>query len=300
MKKKLFVVTGPTAIGKTQVSIALARQLGTEIVSADSRQIYRELSIGTAVPSPHELSQVRHHFIHSHSIFDTYNASRYETEALGLLEKLYQTYDVLVLTGGSMLYIDAVCQGIDQMPDVDPELRESLKEQLQNEGIESLRIQLKRLDPDYYHQVDLKNPVRIVHALEICLMTGQPYTSFRSNPNKKRPFTIFKVGLDCHRDQLHQRINNRVDRMVEAGLEAEARQFFPYRKLNALNTVGYREFFDFFNGAITRDKAIELIRRNSRRYARKQLTWFRNDPEVKWFQPHEIEKIVEYCFNQST
>lgn len=298
MAKTLIIVTGPTAIGKTRIAIETAKFFHTEIVSADSRQIYRELSIGTAVPSPEELAEIKHHFIHSHSILENYNASRYETEAIGLLENLFNIYDAVVMTGGSMLYIDAVCSGIDTMPDVDPELRDNLKTRLKEEGIESLRLQLKKLDPDYYSRVDLKNPSRIVHALEISLMTGKPYSSFRTSPKKERPFTIIKIGLDCGRTELHRRINRRVDQMLEAGLEDEARKVYPLKNLNALNTVGYREFFTCFSGEISKEKAIEWIKRNTRRYARKQLTWFRKDPEINWFHPDEPKKIIEFLKNK--
>jgi tRNA dimethylallyltransferase len=298
MTKHLIIITGPTAIGKTRVAIETAIFFNTEIVSADSRQIYRELNIGTAVPSKAELNSIKHHFVHSHSIQDTYNASRFETEAMELLEDLFKKYDVVVLTGGSMLYIDAICKGIDTMPDVDPELRQNLKNSLKENGIESLRVQLKKLDPDYYRQVDLKNPARIVHALEICLMTGRPYSSFRTSPNKERPFSILKIGLNCNRAELHHRINQRVDKMVEAGLEEEARSVYPLKHLNSLNTVGYRELFAHFNGEITKEKAIELIKRNSRRYARKQLTWFRKDAEMNWFTPQDSAKIIKFIQNK--
>ena len=292
--KTLLVLVGPTGIGKTAVGIQLAQHFSTEIISSDSRQLFKELSIGTAVPSVNELKRVKHHFIHSHSIHENYNASRFETEALDTIEQLFKQKNELLLVGGSMLYIDAVCKGIDVMPDADPEIRESLKNKLQNEGIESLRLQLKTLDPNYYAKVDLKNPNRIIHALEICLMTGKTFTSFRTNPKKKRPFTIVKMGLNCDRKILHERINKRVDLMVEAGLEVEARKVYPFKHLNALNTVGYREWFAYFDGDITRENAIELIKRNSRRYARKQITWFRRDEEMNWFEPHEIEKIIEF------
>lgn len=298
MTKHLIIITGPTAIGKTRVAIETAKFFNAEIVSADSRQIYRELNIGTAAPSRAELNSIKHYFIHSHSIHDAYNASRFETEAMELLEDLFKKYDVVVLTGGSMLYIDAICKGIDTMPDVDPELRQNLKNNLKENGIESLRVQLKKLDPVYYRQVDLKNPARIVHALEICLMTGKPYSSFRTSPNKERPFSIIKIGLDCNRAELHHRINQRVDKMVEAGLEEEAHGVYPLKHLNSLNTVGYREFFAHFNGEISKEKAIELIKRNSRRYARKQLTWFRKDAEMNWFTPQDSAKIIKFIQNK--
>ncbi len=305
MHKTLIVLTGPTGIGKTTVGINIAQHFNTEIVSSDSRQIFKELRIGTAVPNKNELAAVKHHFIHSHTITENYNASKYETEAMQLLEKLFQQKDIIVLVGGSMLYIDAICKGIDIMPDVDPEIRNSLNVQLKKEGIESLRLQLKKQDPDYYKIVDLKNPSRIIHALEICLMTGKPYSSFRSKTNKKRPFSIIKVGLNCDRKILHNRINKRVDLMIKMGLEKEAKSVYQQKHLNSLNTVGYRELFAFFDGEIPIEKAIELIKRNSRRYARKQLTWFRKDKKMKWFEPKQTEEIIEYIecgiyANQST
>lgn len=298
MKKYLIVLTGPTGIGKTCVGIEVAKHFNTEIISADSRQLYKELSIGTAVPSPPELSDVKHHFVQSFSINENLNASKFESLALNTLETLFENHEIVLMVGGSMLYVDAVCKGIDLMPDVEPEVRESLKTKLDMEGLESLRFQLKRLDPEYYETVDLKNPNRIIHALEICLVTGKPYSSFRLSPNRKRPFEIIKIGLDCERETLHQHINRRVDKMVEAGLEDEARKLYPLKHLNALNTVGYREWFAHFDGEISREKAIELIKRNSRRYARKQLTWFRNDAEINWFQPSETSQIIKFIENK--
>ncbi len=298
MSKTLIVIAGPTGVGKTSVAIKLAKHFKTEIVSSDSRQIFKELTIGTAIPAKEELEQVKHHFIHSHSIHNNYNASRYENEALELLEILFQKYNTVVLAGGSMLYIDAICKGIDTMPDADPEIRAELKSRLETEGIESLRTQLKKLDPEYYQIVDLKNQARIIHALEICLMTGKTFTSFRSNPNKKRPFEIIKIALNTDRAELHDRINRRVDKMVKDGLEKEARNVYPYKYLTALNTVGYREWFNYFDGEISREEAIELIKRNSRRYARKQLTWFRKDETVNWFDPDQVEEIIAFVEHQ--
>ena len=297
MPKTLIVITGPTGVGKTSTSIKIARHFNADIVSADSRQIFKEMRIGTAVPDEKELSAVKHHFIQTHSIHKNYNASRFEMEALDLLQNLFNKNDVVLMVGGSMLYIDAVCNGIDVMPDADLEVRSQLKNQLAKEGIESLRMQLKKLDPEYYFQVDLKNPNRIVHALEICLTTGKPYSSFRSNKKKKRPFSILKIGLNCQREKLHERINRRVNKMLEHGLEKEAKKLYSHKELTALNTVGYREFFSYFNGDILREKAIELIKRNSRRYARKQLTWFRKDTEMNWFQPNETSNIIQFIEN---
>ena len=294
MSKNLIVVVGPTCVGKTSASIEIAQHFSTEIVSADSRQIFREFSIGTAAPSPKELSAVKHHFIHSHSIHENYNASQYEHEALELLNRLFQKYNSVIMVGGSMLYIDAVCKGIDIMPDANPEIRENLKNKLAVEGIESLRSQLKELDPEYYTKVDLKNPARIIHALEICMTTGETYSSFLTNPKKTRPFGIIKIGIDTNRAQLHNLINKRVDKMVEKGLENEAGQMYRFKGLTSLNTIGYREWFDYFDGKITREDAIELIKRNSRRYARKQLTWFRNDKTITWFEPHQLNEIINF------
>lgn len=298
MQKYLIVLTGPTGIGKTEVGIKIAKHFNTEIISSDSRQIFKELTIGTAVPGTIELTAVKHHFIQTHSIEENYNASRFENDTLDVINSIFKKNDVVLMVGGSMLYIDAVCNGIDIMPDVDPEIRKSLKDKFENEGLESLRFQLKKLDPDYYNSVDLKNPNRLIHALEICIMTGKPYSSFRSNPKKYRSFSIIKIGLNCDRNVLHNQINLRVDQMIVAGLESEARNLYHLKHLNALNTVGYRELFSFFAGEITREKAIELIKRNSRRYARKQLIWFRNDTEMNWFEPSQANEIITFIENR--
>lgn len=298
MNKYLIVLTGPTGIGKTSIGINIAKHFNTEIVSSDSRQIFKELTIGTAVPTKKEISTVKHHFIQTLSIKDDYNASKYENDALDIINSLFRKYNLVLLVGGSMMYIDAVCNGIDVMPDSDPEIRNSLKEKLEKEGLESLRFQLKKLDPEYYHNVDLKNPNRIIHALEISIMTGKPYSTFRSNQKKDRPFSIIKIGLNCDREVLHNRINSRVDQMITAGLEDEAQRFYKLKHLNSLNTVGYREFFSYFDKNITREKAIELIKRNSRRYARKQLTWFRRDKEMNWFDPEQTNEIINFITNR--
>jgi tRNA dimethylallyltransferase len=294
MLKHLVVLSGPTGVGKTDTAIQLAQHYNTEIVSADSRQIFRELTVGTAVPSVEELSAAKHHFIQTHSISENYNASRYENEAVALLTQLFKKYDVLFLVGGSMLYIDAVCKGIDHMPDHDPDIRKDLKKQLEKNGLEHLRRQLKKLDPNYYLRVDLKNPNRIIHALEISILTGKPYSSFRMEVPKKRSFGISKFALNCERQVLHERINKRVDLMIQNGLIEEARKVYPLRHLNALNTVGYRELFDFIDGTINQDRAIDLIKRNSRRYARKQISWLNRDENTVWFKRGETRKMIAH------
>lgn len=289
-----MVIAGPTGVGKTRVSLETARHFGTEILSADSRQMYREMRIGTAVPSMEELALVRHHFIGNLSISDYYNASRYEEEAIALLNRLFRRSPVVVLTGGSMLYVDAVCNGIDDLPTVDPLIRDQLLRQYHREGIGSLRELVRQLDPEYYRTVDPDNPKRLLHALEICMMTGKPYSSFLKREKKQRSFRILKCGLNMDRKSLYEQINRRVDEMVAAGLEEEARGLLPFRSLNALNTVGYREWFSFFDGACTREETIAQIKSNTRRYARKQLTWFRRDQAITWFHPDETEKLITF------
>lgn len=298
MEKTLIVLLGPTGVGKSDLSIRLARYLHTEIISSDSRQVYRELSIGTAVPSVADQQKVKHHLIHSHSIGDYYSASNFEDDVLGILQQLFKETDTAIMAGGSMLYIDAVCNGMDDLPDADQKLRTQLTADFEEKGIEHLRLQLKRLDPDYYAVVDLKNPKRLLHALEVCLTTGKPYSSFLTKPKKERPFKIIKIGLNIDREKLYERINRRVDQMMKEGLEEEARGVYALRHLNSLNTVGYKELFAFFNGTGSREEAIELIKRNSRRYARRQLTWFRRDREVNWFRPDQEEEIIQFIKNQ--
>jgi len=293
--KTVFVITGPTAIGKTGLSIEVARHFECPIISADSRQIFREMKIGTAAPDKDQLLTVPHFMVGTKSIFDYYSAFEYEQEALSISEKIFKKHDVIVLSGGSMMYIDAFCHGIDELPTVDPELRQDLKKKYKDEGIESMRHQLKMMDPVFYRQVDLKNPQRVIHALEICLMTGRPYSELRTNTRKQRPFDILKIGLDMDRTLLHQRINQRVDVMMQNGLEEEVRELFPHKHLNSLNTVGYRELFQYFEGDISKEKAIELIKRNSRRYARKQLSWFRRDKEIWWFSPDNSQEVIKFA-----
>jgi tRNA dimethylallyltransferase len=292
MVKTLVIILGPTAIGKTKISIQVAQHFNTEIVSADSRQIYRELSIGTALPNAQQLHTVKHHLIHNHSIHAYYNAAHYEKEALGIIEKLFQRNDTVIMTGGSMLYIDVVCNGIDDLPDVEPEIRENLVKRFHNEGLDNLRLELKKIDPAYYKTADLKNPKRILHALEIFYTTGKPYSSLLTRKKVNRDFNIVKIGLNTDRQILHERINKRVDEMIENGLIEEARSVFSFRHLNSLNTVGYKELFLHFENKLTLNEAIELIKRNTRRYARKQITWFRKDKNITWFEPGEVKEII--------
>ncbi len=298
MPKSLIILLGPTGVGKTDLSIELAKYYDTAIISCDSRQIYKEMRIGTAVPEQRILDAVPHHFIRSHSIHECYNASKFEMEVLDRLELLYKKKEMILMTGGSMMYIDALCKGIDDLPEVDADLRKSLMKRMESEGIESLRNELRFFDPDYYNKVDLRNPKRILHALEICLMTGLPYSSFRTNQPKKRPFTIIKLGINLDREVLYNRINLRVDKMFAEGLEQEARDLYPFRHLNSLNTVGFRELFEYFDGTISLEEAKEKIKANSRKYARKQLTWFRRDPEITWFTPGMKEEIIAFTNRQ--
>jgi tRNA dimethylallyltransferase len=298
MTSTLIVLTGPTGIGKTDLALKMAMHYETDIISADSRQMYKEMMIGTAVPSTAELDRVRHHFIQTISIHDNYNAGKFELEVIALLSGLFITKPVVIMAGGSMLYIDAVCKGIDDLPTVDPGVRESLISRFEKEGLESLRFELKKLDPVYYRQVDLHNPKRLLHALEMCIMSGKPYSQLRTAPHKERPFRIIKIGLRAERQVIYDRINQRVDHMVVLGLEEEARQLYPFRSVNALNTVGYKEWFDFFDGKTGKEETIENIKSNSRRYARKQLTWFRKDPDMHWFDTLETEKVIPYIEEQ--
>lgn len=280
--KQLLVLLGPTGVGKTEWSIRMAEQLGVPIVSADSRQLYRGLIIGTAAPTEEQLKRVPHHLVGILSPNDYYSASEYENEALSVINKLHEQHDTVILTGGSMMYIDAICKGIDIMPDIDQELRNDISKMYHEEGLDPIRQKLKLLDPIYYDQVDLKNTQRVIHALEVCIMTGKPYSSFRLNTIKERPFDIIKVGFNRPRPELYDRINKRVDEMIKDGLEEEARQLYPMKHLNSLNTVGYKEMFEYFDGNWTLEEAIDKIKQHSRNYARKQLSWFNRDKSIKW------------------
>jgi len=294
MKNILIVLLGPTGVGKTDLSIEIARHFKTEIISADSRQFFREMKIGTAIPDDLQLQQVKHHYIRFISIEDYYSSSLFERDVLGLLSQLFSENNLVLMSGGSGLYIDAVCEGIDDIPDIDPEIREKLMIKYNEVGLDGLRLALKKLDPGHYEKVDLSNPKRIIRALEICESTGVPYSSFLKKHKRTRDFVILKIGLERPRSELYERINRRVDEMVENGLENEAAGLYHKRDLNALKSVGYREFFDVVDGKITREKAIELIKRNSRRYAKRQMTWWKKDENIRWFHPGEVEEIIRY------
>lgn len=291
---KLFVLLGPTAVGKTALSIKIAKLLGSPIINCDSRQIYKDMSIGTAAPTEEQLAEVKHYFVKILELQQYYSAAQYEEDAINLIGQLSSTHNNLLLSGGSMMYIDAVCNGIDDIPTVAPEIREELKERLHTEGLEKLRNELRLLDPEYYNIVDLKNPKRIVHALEICYTSGKTYTSFRIRKKKERPFQIIKIGLRRERNELFERINKRVDMMMEEGWLEEAKSLYPNRQLNALNTVGYKELFKYFDGTWELDFAIEKIKKNTRDYAKKQMTWFAHDEDIHWFSPDNEKEILDF------
>lgn len=290
----LVVVLGPTGVGKTELCLQIAEHLQVPIINADSRQIFQELPIGTAAPTQEQQRRVKHYFVGNHHLEDYYSASLYEADVLSLLPRLFATRHTALLTGGSMMYIDAVCKGIDDIPTIDDGTREWMKKRLAQEGLPRLVEELKVLDPEHYQIVDKNNPRRVVHALEICHMTGKTYTSFRTNSIKERPFKIVKIGLNRDREQLYERINQRVMFMMENGMEKEAWNVYPKRGLNSLNTVGYKELFDYFDGNIPREEAIRQIQSNTRRYMRKQLTWFKKDEDITWFHPDNIEEIINY------
>jgi len=296
--KTLIVLLGPTGVGKTEISLRLASAFACPIVSSDSRQFYHELKIGTAAPTPTELARATHYFICSHSIFDIYNAGEYEADVMQLLEKLFQENDVVMLVGGSMMYIDAVCNGIDDIPTVDEETRNQWKNIYEENGLEFIQNELKRLDPTHFEEVDIMNPKRILHALEICTITGKPYSDLRTGTKKERPFNILKIGLNRPRPVLYERINARVNTMMQEGLLDEAKPFFEHRNLNTLNTVGYKELFEYFDGNWTLDFAVNMIQQNSRRYAKRQMTWFNRDKEINWFHPEEEEEIITFAKTQ--
>lgn len=295
----LFVVLGPTGVGKTDISIEIAQRLSCSIISSDSRQIYKEMSIGTAKPSEEELQKVKHYFISTQSITEHYSSGQYELDAIPIIESEIERNGNALLVGGSMLYIDAVCKGIDDIPNIEPNVREEVSELYERVGLDGIRNQLKLLDPVHYREVDPMNAKRIKHALEVCLQTGKPFSNLRTGVAKKRNFNIIKIGLRREREELYEMINQRVLKMVEAGLIEEARNLYAYRNLNSLNTVGYKELFKYFENEWTLDYAINMIQQNTRRYAKKQMSWFNKDREIEWFHPEDKKAIHEYISRQA-
>lgn len=299
-QKTLIVVVGPTAIGKTALAIELAKHYQTEIISADSRQFFREMSIGTAKPSEEELAAAPHHFINSHSVNQLFSTGDFEVEALALMDKLYTKHDVLVMVGGSGLYINAICNGLDDMPDIDLNIREKLNQQFTDQGIEPIRKQLAELDPEYFSKVDQSNPQRMIRGLEVVLSTGQKLSSFLTSNKKERPFNIIKIGLNTDREKLYNQINHRVDIMVQNGLVEEVKSLEAYKELNALKTVGYSEIFDYLDGKTDLPTAVDKIKQNTRRFAKRQLTWFRKDIETVWFEPGQNEEVIGFVNQKFT
>lgn len=292
--KTLIVVVGPTAIGKTSLAIALAKHYQTEIISADSRQFFKEMNIGTAKPSEKELAEAAHHFIDSHSVTQLFSTGDFEIEALALMEKLFAVHDTLIMVGGSGLYINAICNGLDEMPEIELEIREKLNQQFADEGIEVIRAQLAALDPAYFEKVDQSNPQRMIRGLEVVLSTGQQLSSFLTANKKERPFNIIKIGLNTDREKLYQQINHRVDLMLQHGLVDEVKSLAPYKEFNALKTVGYSEIFDYLEAKTDLPTAIDKIKQNTRRFAKRQLTWFRKDTEITWFEPRQDKEVIDF------
>lgn len=292
--KTLFVIVGPTGVGKTSLCVKIAEKLNTVIINADSRQIFKEIPVGTAAPTKDERKLIKHFFVGNLHINEYYNASMYENDVLRLLNVLFKYKDNVILSGGSMMYIDAVCKGIDDIPSVDDTIRKTIQERFNNEGIEKISEELATLDPEYFDIVDRKNPKRVIHALEICLSTGKTYTSFRKNTIKERPFRIIKIGLNRERQELYNRIDLRVEQMINDGLIQEALNVYQYRHLNALNTVGYKEMFEYLDGLSTLENTIFRIKCNTHKYCRKQLTWFKRDKDIHWFSPDNVEEIINY------
>lgn len=292
--KTLLVILGPTGVGKTELSIDIATHFNIPIINADSRQLYKELPIGTAAPTKEQQEKIKHYFVGTLSLDDYYSASMYEQDVLALLDTLFAESDYALISGGSMMYLDAVCNGIDEIPSIDDITRTTLKQRYNEEGVEKLLCELKVLDPEYYEEVDKKNPRRIIHALEICHMTGKTYTSFRTKQKKQRPFKIIKIGLQLPREILFDRINRRVEKMIDAGFVHEAANVYSKKELNSLNTVGYKELFDYFDGKMELDYAIKKIQKNTRVYSKKQMTWFKKDESINWFNPQEIQAIINF------
>lgn len=292
--KTLIVITGPTGVGKTKLCLNLAERFDTPIINADSRQMFQEIPIGTAAPTDEEQQRVKHYFVGNLRLDDYYNASMFELDVMKLLNELFKEKKIILMSGGSMMYIDAVCNGIDDIPNVNKEVREAVMKDYQEKGLDALNAELELLDPEYFAIVDRKNHKRVVHAVEICRSTGKTYTSFRTSKKKERPFRIIKIGLTREREELYERIDRRVEQMIDQGLVEEARSVYPKRSLNSLNTVGYKELFEHFDGKTTLDEAIFKIKCNTHKYCRKQLTWFKRDPMIRWFSPENIEEIINY------
>ena len=292
--KTLIVIVGPTGVGKTELCLKVAEAFGTVIVNADSRQIFKEILVGTAAPTIAERRRIRHFFVGNLHIDQYYNASMFENDVIALLDTLFKEKDYVIMSGGSMMYVDAVCNGIDDIPTVDTATRSKVMREYEEKGLDYICGRLEELDPEYYSIVDKRNPKRVIHAVEICLSTGRTYTSFRVNAKKDRPFNIIKVGLTLDREQLYERIDGRVDRMVADGLIQEAEKMYPYRNLNSLNTVGYKELFDYFDGKCTLEEAVFRIKCDTHKYCRKQLTWFKRDKDIHWFSPNNVEEIINY------
>ena len=297
--KTLIVIVGPTGVGKTALCLEVAERLGTFIINADSRQIFRDIPIGTAAPTAEEQKRVKHFFVGKLHINDYYNASMFENDVIKLLDKLFGEKDNIIMSGGSILYVDAVCNGIDDIPSVNENIRQQVKSLYEADGLDIIKEKLNKLDPEYFEIVDKNNPKRVIHALEICLSTGKTYTSFRTNTKKERNFRIIKIGLNRDRDELYSRIDKRVDLMIENGLIEEAKQMYPHKELNSLNTVGYKELFNYFDGKCTLDEAIFKIKSNTHKYCRKQLTWFKRDKDIHWFNPDNVEEIIKYIYSFS-
>lgn len=289
----LVVITGPTGVGKSDTAVWLARELNAEIISADSRQLYRDIPIGTAAPTAEQMAEVKHHFVGTLNLEEYYSAAQFEDDVMQLLPQLFARSPYVVMCGGSMMYVDAVCKGIDNIPTISDEIRREVVERFERDGAEAMREELRRLDPVYYNQVDLKNHKRVIHAVEICLQAGRPYSELRTNSVKQRPFRIVKIGLNLPREQLFDRINRRVEKMIEAGLIDEARRFYPQRHLNSLNTVGYKELFAWMDGTMDYDTAVARIQKNTRVYAKKQLTWYAKDTDMHWFAPSDRQEILK-------
>jgi tRNA dimethylallyltransferase len=296
--KYLITVSGPTAVGKTELCINLAKKFNTDIISSDSRQFFQEITLGTAKPSPNELAEAKHHFINNLSIYEDYDVNKFEKDSLALMESLFQERDLLIMTGGSGLYLDAIYKGLDQIPAVDAIIREEIIKTYQEKGLVYLQEEVRKNDPDYFLKVDQKNPQRLMRAIEVFRGTGKPFSSFHQKSSITRPFKIIKIGLERPREELYERIDKRMDQMIEKGLFEEAEKFYPLRHLNALQTVGYTEIFDFLAGKYNKEEAIRLLKRNSRRYAKRQLTWFKKDTEIKWFHPEEQQEVIQYILNQ--